>query len=102
MMTSIFEGFPMTLLECEQMGCVPICWNSFPTVTEAIQHGKNGIVVDNNDRELFAKELLKLMNDEAKRLLMAESSIEYSKHFSQDNMVKEWEINLKAITSHEK
>lgn len=29
-MTSIFEGFPMTLTEAMQHGCVPIAFNSFP------------------------------------------------------------------------
>ena len=36
-MTSIFEGFPMSLTEAMQNGCVPIIFGSFPAAYDIIK-----------------------------------------------------------------
>jgi glycosyltransferase involved in cell wall biosynthesis len=40
-MTSANEGFPMTLIEAQQNGCVPVVMNSFSALREIIQNNIN-------------------------------------------------------------
>ncbi len=44
-MTSLYEGWGMVLTEAMQCGAVPIAFNSFASVTDVIDHGRNGILV---------------------------------------------------------
>lgn len=40
LMTSLFEGFGVTLTEAQQMGVVPMAMDSFDAVHDIIVHGK--------------------------------------------------------------
>ena len=44
-MTSIYEGFPMTLLECQSFGVVPLLYNSFSAAVDIIDDGINGYLI---------------------------------------------------------
>ena len=65
MMTSAFEGFPMTLVEALQCGVVPVVMDSFLSLHDIISDGYNGFIVDNDNVEAFVtrmKHLLKGTN----------------------------------------
>ena len=55
MMTSIWEGLPMTLIEAMHYGCVPIAFDSFAAVYDLIDNGNNGFIIPNNDIDGFVK-----------------------------------------------
>lgn len=63
-MTSSFEGLPMTLLEAMQKGVVPIAFSSFLSVSEIINDGINGFLVEPFNIEQYVEILEKLMLDE--------------------------------------
>lgn len=60
-MTSTFEGFPMTLLECQKYGCIPIVFNSYAAAGEIIHDNYNGYLISNNNEKEFEKKMLELM-----------------------------------------
>jgi glycosyltransferase involved in cell wall biosynthesis len=94
MMTSMTEGWGLTLTEAQQMGCVPIAFNSYASVTDIIKNGDNGYLVEYNDLFLYYSCMKRLMTDDNTWKKMSEDSIESSKRFSIDKIVKEWETIL--------
>lgn len=90
MMTSAFEGFPMVLIEAQQMGVVPIAFNSFGAVSAVIENNRNGMVVENNDIDKYAQCLINLMADRDKRKSMAMNGLEDCKRFEMNAIVPQW------------
>ena len=62
MMTSIWEGLPMTLIEAQHFGCVPIVYDSFASVHDIIHNGKDGYIIPLYDRETYTNQLEMMMN----------------------------------------
>ena len=64
MMTSAYEGWPMTLMEAMQNGCVPIVFDSFKAVYDIVDSDINGVIVSNGDMDTYHRELVRLMSDD--------------------------------------
>lgn len=97
MMTSACEGFPMTLVEAQQCGCVPVAFDSFSSVHDIIQSGRNGYIVPNNDIEGYARALQELMNNDALREEMAANAQQDVLRFSRENIAKQWKTLLENL-----
>lgn len=63
MMTSSYEGFPMTLLEAQYYGCVPIVFDTFESLRDIIKSDHNGIIINKHNDSDFTNQLKKLMSD---------------------------------------
>ena len=97
MMTSEFEGFPMTLVEAEQMGCIPVAFNSFNTLNEVVTDNVNGRIVPNNDIEKYTLAILDLMQNPEKRYQMIRNGLARSKKYDQDSICAKWKIIIEAL-----
>lgn len=102
MMTSKFEGFAMTLLEACQTGTVPMAYNSFSSLKDIIDDRKNGIIIPDEDIQTYSSELKKLMTDDQMRKRMALASVEKSKEFRIDIIVKRWKELFEEVLSKNK
>lgn len=89
-MTSIWEGFPMTLLEAMQMGVVPIVMNSFPAVHDILEDGSDSIIVKYGDVTGMAEKIIELMNDEKRLKAMQHCAIRSSARYKADNIIEHW------------
>lgn len=49
LMTSAFEGFPMTLVESLQNAVPPVVMDSFQALHDIIVNGSNGVIVQDDD-----------------------------------------------------
>lgn len=90
MMTSASEGFPMTLLESHQCGCVPVVYDTFAALKDVVQDGRNGFVVKEGDRESFAARLIQLMNDERLREQMAKNGYLDCQRYTSQKVAEQW------------
>lgn len=90
MMTSIWEGFGMTLIEAQQNGAVPMAFNSFTALSDIIDDNFNGIIIENHNFTQYAKKCADLMTNEQKRILLAKNAIESCQKFSTQTIVKQW------------
>lgn len=90
MMTSSFEGFGITLTEAQQFGCVPIVQNTYASLTDIIQDGVNGVIIDDSQEERFAQQLAKLMRDSQRRKRMAQEGLKSCQKFSQEKITQKW------------
>lgn len=90
MMTSSSEGWGLTLTESQQMGVVPIAFNSFESLSDIITNGQNGIIIDNGNSKQYVQELKNLMENESKRISLAKQGLKDSKKFKPDVVVQQW------------
>ena len=89
-MTSTYEGLPMTLLEAISYG-LPCIAFSFPCgPRDIIEEGKSGYVIDEGDKEMFAKRLVELMRNDELRQEMGRNAKESSRKYSVDNIMGQW------------
>lgn len=97
LVTSACEGFCLTILESQQCGCVPVVYDSFSSASELVIDGINGILVENNNRKLFADKLKYLMLNEEIRKDMSIQSVESSKRFSVEKVANLWNDLLQSL-----
>lgn len=97
MMTSVCEGFPMTLVEAQQCGCLPVAFDSFISVDDIIQSGRNGIIVPEKDEEEYARALERLMKNDVLRKELATNAQKDVLRFSRENIAKQWKTLLENL-----
>ena len=90
MMTSSIEGWPMTLMEAMQNGCVPIAFDNFKAVYDIIDNDNDGVIVSNDNSQTYAEKLVRLMRDDTSREQMAYAGIKKCQQFSQEKIVQQW------------
>ncbi|MEN2436113.1 glycosyltransferase [Weeksellaceae bacterium A-14] len=87
-LTSATECFPMVLLESKQNMLPVISYDSPNGPRHIISN--DGVLVEHNNIEEFAKQLEILMKDETLRKELAENAYENRIMFSSENIIKMW------------
>ena len=100
-MTSSFEGWPMVLMEAMQMGVVPIAFNSFESVYDIIDDHLNGIIVENNDIDMYVKQLKWLMCHEEECMKMGEAATHIADRYSIEKVMKQYVVQFNKLLSHD-
>lgn len=57
---SVWEGLPITLLECLAVGCIPIC-SPVGGVVDVITDGKNGLLSKSSCEEDYYQTMLRFL-----------------------------------------
>lgn len=89
-MTSIFEGLPMVLLEAQTMGLPIISYATPCGPRDIIAERKTGFIVPMGDRDQFITKLELLMENEALRQEMGRSAQEASETYSIPKVMTLW------------
>lgn len=90
MMTSSSEGWGLTLTEAQQMGCVPLAFDTYLSLHDIIEDGKTGYIIPCDNMNEYACKLLKLMQNDQLRCMMARQGIESSKRFAKEKVILQW------------
>lgn len=90
MMTSKSEGLPLTVTEAKQQGCVPLAFNTFSSVYDIIEDGKDGFVINEGDRKTYLQDMKLLFSDNDTWERMSECAIDTSKKLSLENVAEKW------------
>lgn len=90
-MTSTTEGWGMILTEGQSFGCAPIAFDSYESIHDIIQHEKTGILVNPFDLNEYARQLERLMDDNAYRNRIAKEASISVKRFKAESIAKQWE-----------
>lgn len=92
MMTSEYEGLPLTILEAQAYGVVPIAFNSFGALKDIIENFENGVIIDNfGDVDTYVKKLTELMFDEDYLSELSRNGIEKSDKFAPKKIAERWQ-----------
>lgn len=97
LMTSLFEGLPLVLLEAMNYSVIPMAFDSFSSIHAIIDDAKSGFILPAFDTQKYAAALSKLMDNEDLREQMAKTAYEKSKKFSVDHILTEWENLFKSL-----
>lgn len=100
LMTSAFEGFPMTIVEASQYGVVPFALNTFASISDIITNKKNGFIFDENDLESYGNQIINLAINDEERYKMAQDAVENSKRFSIEKIVAMWHSLILELISN--
>lgn len=90
MQTSAYEGFSMVVTEAQQMGAVPIVFETYPAINDVIQNGRNGVLVPPGNIEKFAGALERLMGNAEERERLARHAIADCQQFDEEHIIREW------------
>ena len=90
MMTSRSESWGLTLTEAQQMGVVPIAFDTYASLREIINDGQDGVVIEEGDVDGYVSRMLDLMRNDAERQQMAQQAITSSQRFSQQKVAEMW------------
>lgn len=93
LLPSLYEGLPMSLLECMSFGIVPIV-TDVGSITEYVEDGENGLVIKVKDTSSIANAIMRLYND---RILSQKLSIEAQKTIRTRLNPSEYVKNLNLI-----
>lgn len=89
-LTSTYEGWPMALVEAMQCGAVPIAFNSFASVTDIIEDGRNGLLVKPFSVRQYVEKLKLLMDSQDLLNHMAINAKQDIQKYSVENVVDKW------------
>ncbi|WP_068691527.1 glycosyltransferase [Culturomica massiliensis] len=90
MMTSLYEGWGLTLVEAQQMGVVPIAFESYEALQDMIRNHDNGILIPDRHIHEYAAQLKELMTDFCKREEIAVNALASCRQFSIGHIVQKW------------
>ena len=89
-MTSIHEGFPLTLIEAKACGLPVISFDIDTGPDEIIRDGVNGYLIEAFDKKAMTIKILQLMENEQLRKDFSDNSYLDLANLSPDVIVKEW------------
>ena len=96
-MTSEFEGFPMTLVEAQMMGCVPVAFDTFDSLKEVVTDKENGRIIPNNDTEKYVNTVIELMNSSDTRLKLVQNGLNNCQRYSQQTICNRWKSLIESF-----
>ncbi len=96
-MTSAFEGFGMTLVEAQQYATVPIVMDTYLSLHDIIINENNGVIIPDNDINMYVSKLKLLMSDDKYRLKLAYNGLSACKKFNVKNITDKWELLLNNL-----
>ncbi len=94
LMTSDYEGFPMTVVESMSFGVVPVVGKSFLALNDMITDGFDGVMVPMEtgfNPDIMAEKVACLMNDAVLLRKMSSNAIVSSRKFDVDVIANKWE-----------
>lgn len=99
LMTSAYEGFPMTLLEALQTGCVPVAMDTFEAVHDVIINGEDGFITKTNDQ--FIEKVSMLLSDATLLRQMAFKGVNNCKRFERSNIYEKYYSLIKELNNND-
>ena len=94
-LTSKYEGFPRSIIESLALGTPVISVDCKSGPNEIIEHNSNGLLIENNNPEALADAMNQLFEDKALYLQCKNNSKSSVAHFSEANIVQQWQSILK-------
>lgn len=101
-MTSLFEGFPNTLIEALAYGLPVVAADCETGPREIVRQNVDGLLVPQNNAGALISALGRLMGDSDLRASFAERAVEARGRFAVERIVDQWESLFAEISNGEK
>lgn len=101
LMTSIFEGFGLVLIEAMSRGCIPFAFDSFSSCHDIIENKETGYIIPAFDEKTYAQQVVSFLNlPKARQDKMRLAAIKKSQFYSIENICKLWNKIFTNYTTH--
>lgn len=97
LMTSRYEGFPMTLLEAQAAGLPSVTFDFEYGARSIVIDGVTGIIVPQDDGQAFTAAMQTMMNDEALRKQYGTEAVKAAGRFSRAEMMEKWNSLINGL-----
>ena len=98
LMTSVWEGQPMSVIEAMHFGCVPVVVDSFESIHDLVQNEVNGILCKNNDLDDVCEKLSNLLSDEKTIENYSNTILNFQNElFDEDSIFQKWDSLLSSL-----
>lgn len=91
MMTSVYEGLPMTLLECQQYGVVPVVMNTFSAANGILGDKLSPYLIPSTDSDLFCNKVTELLKNDNIYRNASEQCLKNIRRFSVESIGQKFE-----------
>lgn len=88
--TSLYEGFPNTLIEAMSAGLNCIHYNCPSGINEIIENDINGYLVPLDDRKIFTQKLKDVFSNLERRILISKNAKITAKNFNIEKIANQW------------
>jgi glycosyltransferase involved in cell wall biosynthesis len=96
-LSSKYEGFPLILLEAMRCKTAVISFDCNSGPNEIIENGINGVLIEDNNIDELADNILDLLENENKRIRYISNSFNKVLHFDSKNIVTRYEFMFDRI-----
>lgn len=90
-MTSRYEGQPMTLIEAQACGLPSVVFNFKYGAKDIVKDGYNGIIVPQNGLKELTQAIIRMTGDEALRARYGANALLTLNKFDRDDIMKQWQ-----------
>lgn len=101
LMSSRYEGLPMTLLEAQACGLPMVAYACKCGPRDIIKPGKNGYLIAEGDRGDFADKACRLMEKAKLRQQMGQNAWEMAENFDEERIMRQWLLLFDRLTKGE-
>ena len=99
LMTSLYEGFPMVLLETAAVGLPCVCMRCPCGPSEFIEDGVNGMLAGQGDIDTMADRICTLIENPELRRSMGRAANARTADFSQEKILDQWDRLFKRLAA---
>ena len=97
MMTSLFEGYPLSTLESLSHGCPVVSYDIKYGPREQITDGEDGFLVEAGDTRAMADRVIELLKDPALVSRMSKAARMKAAQHGYDRFLSDWGAVLNAV-----
>lgn len=96
-MTSRYEGFPMTLLEAAGNRLPMVSYDIETGPSEIIKDGVNGFLIPADNIDIMSQRVEELIHSSSTRIKMSDCSFDTALHFKLQEIIDEWDTVFRGL-----
>ena len=90
LMTSRYEGLPMTLIEAQACGLPSVVFDYQYGASDIVSNGHNGLIIEQGNSKQLIEAAMKMMSSEKLRKQYGTNALEIGKRYSKENIFNKW------------
>ena len=90
LMTSRYEGLPMTLIEAQACGLPSVVFDFQYGASDIVTNNHNGLIIEQGNTRLFTEAVIRMMSSESLRKAYGKNAIETGRRYYKENIFNKW------------